>query len=300
MNDGDFKDSVSTITYKDPNGVKMKSIGAKSFLNAGWTYSYYDVSGDRQLILESNSNINDAKKLRISITASLIVDTALYLTLQNTRLSSNQLNRYYQMQVVFSNFEYAPDKSVGPGQFAKSSYIYFTPPFLVDPNNSNGFSTNAFDHALTTTNTKIEYFYNKLNLDLQIKQDSRSTKIVKTDIDNISFNEVDMIPFFLYATESTVDLSVIPPYVAVAPIIDYTNQDFNFVDNIDLGIDFKVVNSQNSVVLNKSIAGTSIPIQQYQGSNTAEEAELTFDNGGGGLPSGSDEITDGGGDTGGQ
>ena len=51
---------------------------------------------------------------------------------------------------------------------------------------------------------------------------------------NIKYAELDMIPFFRYATESRINQAILAPFNAVAPFIDYTNSDFSLIDNINI------------------------------------------------------------------
>jgi hypothetical protein len=100
--------------------------------------------------------------------------------------------------------------------------------------------------------------------------------------DNISFYEVDMIPFFQYATQSGIDLSVRAQFVGVAPVIDFTNKNFDFIENVDLGIDYRTVNIQNNVTANAIIKGTSVPIE-YKIEASSETVETDFASSGGGA-----------------
>ncbi len=64
-----------------------------------------------------------------------------------------------------------------------------------------------------------------------------SNKNVENYFGNISFWEVDMVPFFKYADSTQIDTSVKAPYYATAPKIDYNNTNFDFIGNINLTID---------------------------------------------------------------
>ena len=56
-------------------------------------------------------------------------------------------------------------------------------------------------------------------------------------LDNIKLFEIDMIPFFQYFIETSINKSVQIPYQGIAPFIDYTNSRFTFLDNISVGFD---------------------------------------------------------------
>lgn len=84
---------------------------------------------------------------------------------------------------------------------------------------------------------KYEYFYNKRNLSMYFRGSglfggSQSIFV----IDNLKFYEIDMIPFFKYFNENTINMSIQVPYQGIAPFIDYTNSNFSFIDNISIGL----------------------------------------------------------------
>jgi hypothetical protein len=56
-------------------------------------------------------------------------------------------------------------------------------------------------------------------------------------IDNLNFFEIDMVPFFQYFIDTSINKSVQIPYQGIAPFIDYTNSNFSFLDNISIGFD---------------------------------------------------------------
>ena len=109
------------------------------------------------------------------------------------------------------------------------------------------------NHLLTTKKTKVEYFYNKRNLSMVFRGDATQTSTYV--IDNLNFYEVDMIPFFQYFTIDNINNGVEIPYQGISPFIDYSNANFNFIDNIAIGLDS--IQTQNS---NTSISGVGIGI----------------------------------------
>ena len=76
-------------------------------------------------------------------------------------------------------------------------------------------------------------------------------------ISNLSFYEVDMIPFFRYATESNIDQAIHSPWSAIAPYIDYSNANYNYIGNIKLTIDSNLVAGGN--VFNVGNSGNILP-----------------------------------------
>mgnify|MGYP007071585805 CR=1 FL=1 len=81
----------------------------------------------------------------------------------------------------------------------------------------------------------------------------------QTVLDNIYAYETDAIPFYdLYSfnnaySAAQVDNLVIPN-IGFAPIIDYNNEDFNFVDSVKIGLDAQavqtIVNTNNNIIAN--------------------------------------------------
>ena len=85
---------------------------------------------------------------------------------------------------------------------------------------------------------KYEYFYGKTSLAMHFKGSglyggSQSTFI----IDNLNFFEIDMVPFFQYFIDTSINKAVQIPYQGIAPFIDYENSNFSFLDNISIGFD---------------------------------------------------------------
>lgn len=103
---------------------------------------------------------------------------------------------------------------------------------------------------------KYEYFYGKTSLAMHFKGSglyggSQSTFI----IDNLNFFEIDMVPFFQYFIDSSINKAVQIPYQGIAPFIDYANSNFSFLDNISIGFDSVSIVSSSLPV---SGVGTSI------------------------------------------
>lgn len=88
---------------------------------------------------------------------------------------------------------------------------------------------------------KREFFYNRHSLLLQILANHYATSPglpyatypVNAKFDNMHFYELDMIPFFMYATESSINQNIQAPYyVSTVPRIQYDNSDFVYVNNV--------------------------------------------------------------------
>lgn len=97
------------------------------------------------------------------------------------------------------------------------------------------------NHVLTPSRKKIEYFFNKRNLSMHFQANDYYFGAIniptKYIIDNLKFLETDMIPFFKYFEESNISKGVEIPYQGVSPFIDYSDANFNFIDNISIGVD---------------------------------------------------------------
>ena len=109
------------------------------------------------------------------------------------------------------------------------------------------------NHLNTKKTKKTEYFFNKRNLGMRFYGNIAET--VDYIIDNLHFYEVDMIPFFQYFTEDTINKGVEIPFQGISPFIDYSNANFNFIDNIAIGLDSIKTQNSNTVV---SGVGTGI------------------------------------------
>ena len=109
------------------------------------------------------------------------------------------------------------------------------------------------NHLNTKKTKKTEYFFNKTNLSMRFRGNIGET--VDYIIDNLHFYEVDMIPFFQYFTEDTINKGVEIPFQGISPFIDYSNANFNFIDNISIGLDS--IKTQNS---NTAVSGVGIGI----------------------------------------
>ena len=86
------------------------------------------------------------------------------------------------------------------------------------------------------------------------------TKTSTYIIDNLNFYEVDMIPFFQYFTIDSINNGVEVPFQGISPFIDYSNANFNFIDNISIGLDSIQIQNSNTVISGVGIGINSIGI----------------------------------------
>lgn len=74
--------------------------------------------------------------------------------------------------------------------------------------------SSVIDHLSTIPKVKQEFFYNRRALDMIFT--GSSSYVIR--FSKISFNEVDMIPFFRYTTEDNVNKNIQTPIMGTAPI----------------------------------------------------------------------------------
>ena len=219
---------------------QISKVGMSAFKNDGWTYSIpkisitfsifgFTVQLDVKGVFTFSSNISNDTSNLMNITLGATANAAL-LKLKNTSVVTKP-NRYYQVEME------VPNNSV-TGLFT-----------YIDSNSS------GFNHNDTPNFVKTEYFYNTSGLDITIAKGNQNTPNYFTgsiDFSNISFYEVEQIPFLQYSTSSNIDFSIKNPYVGIAPVIDYTNKNFDFIGNVELGIDYRTIVQQNSFSANQS------------------------------------------------
>ena len=134
----------------------------------------------------------------------------------------------YQPLIHFNNLNYAIRRVNIPGTGFREKRIDTTY-FPVYKN---------VNHVTTPNKSKIEYFYNKTNLSMFFRGNGlNGTNVSTFVIDNLKLYEVDMIPFFQYFNIKNINKSVSVPYQAVAPNIEYVENDFSLLDNSIYGLD---------------------------------------------------------------
>lgn len=127
------------------------------------------------------------------------------------------------------------------------------------------------NHLNTNNMKKTEYFFNKRNLGMRLYGNNGG--LVEYIIDNLHFYEVDMIPFFQYFTEDNINKGIQIPFQGLSPFIDYTNSNFNFIDNINIGLDS--IQTQNSNVV---VSGVGIGITTQVSNTIYSSTNATYVN----------------------
>ena len=229
-----FLTSVNYAFTGDNLKISQKA-SISNFLSDGWTYSLdYDstVSTGHQIILSSNVDEDTDQKFNVNIKRQSDQSVIPDITLNNSKIVP-QPERYYIQQIGLSKTYQIPDYSVIMSDTSVGSI--------------NDINVNKFSN----TNIATEYYFNKGGLDLTITLPNDPGSSVS--IDFINFLEVDSIPFFkYYKTDIEIDFSIKNPYIGSAPIIDYTNKNFDFIGNVELGIDYRTIVQQNSFSSNQS------------------------------------------------
>lgn len=220
-----FFEPVSNLSLPLFTGGTLSSKLFKNFSKYGWTYS----TTSNGLNVYSNLNTISSGLLFLRIPSGSF-------TLLNNSNITIENNRYSVVEFILNKFEGSATYSfVTPDNYTVTypSIYLLNDPRSDAPGSPNHESINRdiVNHILTPETTKREFFYNRVNLGMYM------TGSMTASFSKIAFNEVDMIPFFQYATESQIDKDIKSPYKATAPFIDYSNNQFNFISSISLNID---------------------------------------------------------------
>jgi hypothetical protein len=217
---------------------QIPKIGMTTFYQDGWTYSVplfvftFSFFGIQTFYIGGkftfSSNISDSTSNLMNISLGSTSSISL-MKLSNTKVVTKP-NRYYQVEL-----EVPYNDTTGPFTYIDSTM-------------------GGFNHNDNPSPIKTEYFYNSNGLNITIAKSNGNVPNYFTgsiDFSNISFYEVDQIPFLEYSTASNIDFSIKNPYIGTAPIIDYTNKNFDFIGNVELGIDYRTIVQQNSFSSNQ-------------------------------------------------
>ena len=190
----------------------------------------------------NNTNINIEKNRYSLIEFDVIQQPDSLLNIfsygtQSFNLQFHTIDLYNFTNIIKPNLTYGPVHAFPAG---------YDP--IIDPfNDYLSIYSNGIDYKYSGQTTIKEFFYNRPGLDLGFWNfntqytENDTTKI--HEVDNVKFYEVDMIPFFQYTTEEYINKQIQVPLIGVAPIIDYSDENFNFVGNIQISLDGISVNS---------------------------------------------------------
>lgn len=233
-----------SASFDDP----FTNSNLENFYEAGWTFSIggtnsgvsSNISFNRTTPSPSNTNII-GKELEIT-------SRNLGGVLDNTNVNIEK-NRYslveFDIMSVSEFDKYSSLSGTESSVVTESVIAGRTYPILNLSNINyeviNGTIHNSLylpvsknvNHLNTPNRKKVEYFFNKSNLNMDIKGygDADVTQDFKVVIDNLKMYEVDMIPFFKYFTESNIYRGVQTPFVGVSPFIDFTQNRYPFIEN---------------------------------------------------------------------
>jgi hypothetical protein len=267
-NSGLFNTPFSNNT----NGLNMDNFYLNSWIYSDITNNIantYSLNPTYELYLEpsdgfkfnSNISLNTNNKFRLfSASSSSVYEwiagtynqtKSLKIILNNDNIDTIK-NRYYLAYLDLASYSIIPGSVSAASSSSTYSYL----------------SMNKYVNELETpSNIKTQYFYNKQNLELTIDCTLQSTSVgiapslanptfslfpsilsenvIDISFNEISFYEVDMIPFFKYWTQSNIDEKIKVPYFAIAPFIDYSNSNFDFIGNVNVTIDSDSILGQN-------------------------------------------------------
>lgn len=279
-------DSGNFENYFNPAGTNSNS---QTFLDQGWTYSWISTTSVTfSRTTDIGQQLITGKELQVdAIGSGGILDIQNPTINVNNRLNAEiEKNRYTVVEfdlVTYSVNSTKFENTQNPYTFGKFSG--YKGDNVVEPilhfNNVNyvtreitwpaGVYNTQFPATFlpiyqninfleTPKQRKVEYFYNKRNLSMHFRGSglygaSQSTFI----IDNMNLYEVDMIPFFKYFTIENINIGVQVPLQGIAPFIDYTDSNFVFLDNINIGLDSFDVTQQYDLYTGVGIGiGTSV------------------------------------------
>jgi hypothetical protein len=131
-------------------------------------------------------------------------------------------------------------QSIGPVAPNGTTYSYIFNQVITTPFGSYVLNRSyPINHLATNAVVKTEYFYNRAQINFYFAESigdaaTASEENYKYAFRNIKYTEVDMIPFFRYATESRVNQSILAPLSAVATPINYSDSEFSLIDSINI------------------------------------------------------------------
>ena len=208
----------------------------------------------------NNTNINIEKNRYSMIEFDVIQQPDSLLNIFSYGTQSFNLQFHTIDLYNFTNIM-KPNQTYGPVHAFPAGYDPLIDPF----NDYLSIYSNGIDYKYSGQTKIREFFYNRPGLDLGFWNfntqytENDTTKI--HEVDNVKFYEVDMIPFFQYTTEEYINKQIQVPLIGVAPIIDYSDENFNFVGNIQISLDGISVNSNlvaSTIFVNATTPGTSL------------------------------------------
>lgn len=229
----DFLGDISEFNEPFDSTINQMS----NFYNNGWTFSFSYGSS----IIKRESN----ETLKIKL-PNISIGIGGIFNLENTNISISK-KRYSIIEFDLLNFTSNSDL-----YYNDKPSIYLLNSIDKSDNTGKAFPDQTYvNHIRQEKTHKYEYFYNRRGLDMLLLNELNGGGLTAS-FDNIKFYEIDKVPFFKYTTDVYVNKSVQIPYQGIAPFIDYKDNEFTFVDNIDIGLDSlsttKSFNPPNGIV----------------------------------------------------
>lgn len=239
-------DGLFTYPFK----VGADNQGETEFENNGWEYKTISGSVLPQLTANYiNSNVNNSNIMFVD------VPSGGSFVLNNN--GKNEL--YYDINPKIDPERYSVIEFQLRDYKSTSGTTQYDPqtPMLFFGNAPIDYSINKsiINHVTNNNVGKVryEYFYNRKALDMYLLGNSAMTNY---EFKSINFDEVDMIPFFNYFSDSNttdrIDDSAKAPKYIPAPKIDYSD-DFDFIDNITSTIDISSLNIPPYTILSEPV-----------------------------------------------
>ena len=265
-----------TTTFNKPFSNVRTQIGLSNFTGDGWdSYNYYTSQyASQSYVLESNLNINNFGLLTFSTSSNANSDAVnMDIDIENYNYANILTNRYSVVEIVFGTYSVINEKNGFDINYNNVDNYRYLNDVLLDSNELPGIiGINSPDNysLFDTDPIKKRYFYNRDYLGLLLTfQCQASYRLGFTvSVSSIGIYETDMIPFFIYATESGINTNIRAPLYGVAPYIDYTKNNFDFVGNIVVNFDSVGIASQNTTI-NQSGGVSGVPSSQIINSESA-------------------------------
>jgi len=259
---------VFTAFYGLTSGV-VSTFNSDVFLNQGWTYSSVSPTFIDFSRVSSNSEEDTGNLLKVtSMSRGGILDIVPNPADDVNNRTNEEIKKLRYTKVEFDLVTYSTNNTSLYTDVTKKFAVIYTPFIHFDNLNYTyrsislsgltfSFRTDAtylpvyknVNHLTTNKKKKMEYFYNKRNLSMNFQGlSSNTTTKNEYYIDNLHFYEVDMIPFFQYFTEDNINKGVQVPFQGISPFIDYSNENFSFINNISIGLDSISTQNSNTVV----------------------------------------------------
>lgn len=261
-----FNLTTGSILNINNSGVE-KSLGFNIKRTQNKTFQY-ESDRDVSFFTLNNTNIN-IERNRYSIIEFDIIRQPDSLTNLLT-LGTQSIDLQFHTIDLYNFTSFINDEGVYTGI---NAFPAGNDPLITPYTQSVSIYSEGIDYKYTGNNRVTEYFYNRPGLDLGLLNFqslyTQNTEEKIHELDNIKFYEVDMIPFFQYTTEEYINKQIQIPFTGIAPMIDYSDENFEFIANIQIGLDSigldsqATINQSGTLIYDQPIAaGNNIIIRQ--------------------------------------